>query len=128
MKLYVCPDCTRDPLPLMIMTLHMMDEHGWLKECRTVSSGGKIMREVTDNTIDILCAECSQDHIEHYESGIKAMIAHVLERHHEYSQLEADAFATAWMESAYDKIDEQDQRLSESYQHEKRHRAFWGQK
>lgn len=83
---------------------------------------------VTDNTIDIACAECGQNYVAHFEIGIKAMIRHIREHHRHYSALEADAFATDWMEAEYDAIDRAEQRATEAYQHEKRHRAFWGHK
>lgn len=32
MKLYLCPDCSRAALPLVMMAFHMVDDHGWVQD------------------------------------------------------------------------------------------------
>lgn len=62
-------------------------------------------KEPTDKTIQIKCGECDANEVEHFEIGLEDMIQHIKDKHPQYNPLEADTWAIAWMDDAYDRYD-----------------------
>lgn len=77
------------------------------------------MSEFTDNDIPICCAECSPDA---YFQGYDAMLAHILQKHKNYSHEEAPTYAEHWMHSAYERVEEE----AEAYTYEQKLRLARG--
>ena len=62
----------------------------------------------TDDTIDIECGECSEK-----VQGFSAMVAHIFDKHSEYSKDEQQVFAMAWLEDAYEREEENEKNYNE---------------
>ena len=58
------------------------------------------MAEFDDNNIPIECGECSVS-----VEGLSSMVDHILATHPNYDRFEAQEYARAWADSAYDQID-----------------------
>jgi hypothetical protein len=70
--------------------------------CDTPHEEPPIDTGFTDETIVIDCAECIIR-----EMGIDAMMAHILDAHAEYTAAEAANTARVWMDSAYEREEEE---------------------
>lgn len=66
----------------------------------------------TDADIPIQCSDCSG---EHFEEGLENMIAHIRDKHPNYSIPEAAEFALRWMEESYDILDLQEEKMTKAY-------------
>ena len=70
----------------------------------------------TDKTIEINCAECDK-----METGVDAMMAHILDTHREYTAAEAANHARLWADDAYEV---QEKQLSDYHDEKKIDRAI----
>jgi hypothetical protein len=71
----------------------------------------------TDDDIPILCAECPGAT---YFEGIDEIKNHILQVHKNYSPEEAEKYALIWMESAYERIAEQEMEWAAEYKRNRR--------
>lgn len=70
------------------------------------------MVELTDDTIEIICAECVGPY--HIEEGLQSMIAHIRSAHKNYSEMEASEHALRWMEDVYNAEDLREERATKA--------------
>ncbi len=68
------------------------------------------MSEFTDKDIPISCGECGV-----YCEGVDDTMAHILDKHPNYTTEEAVQYASKWADTAYDEVDLQNQELTAQY-------------